>query len=181
MQGLVQKSIMTPEDCLGVDLVDYLLDLGFDCEIVDQYMGGEDIDLDILGDDGHPEYNETFDKWWDGLTTCVEMYNGEQKISFNWSTAEIVHHSNLPDKVLKDVQDFIDNYGEVRFVPVPEDSDFEALNPENEKEVPSLETVRLDQEEVRGIIQKNFSENLVNIDDLLKKINEEYRGSTEEE
>ena len=172
---------MTPEDCLGVDLVDYLLDLGFDCEIGEEYVGDEDIDLNILGDDGHPEHNETFEKWYDNLMTCVRMYNGEQEINFNWSTGEIHSHSNLPDKVLKDVQDFIDNYGEVRFVPVPEDSDFEDLDPENEKEVPSLETVRFEKEEMRESIRDILSENLVTIEDLVNKINDSLRESGEEE
>ena len=172
---------MTPEDCLGVDLVDYLIDLGFICEIADEYMGEEDIDLEILGDDNHPEYDATFEIWWDGLTTCVHMYNGEQNIQFNWSTSEIIGHSNLPEKVLKDVQDFLNNFGQVRFVSVPDNSDYKPLSPENEKEVPRLETVRFEKEELRESIREYFNENLATIEDLVKKINNSMKESDEEE
>ena len=177
--------MFNPIECLGQDLFDYLTDLGFEAEVIEVDDGNalEFSDYGILNDESHPDYDDIFEKWFDNLFTCVRMSNEEglQEIYFNWSTGEIHEHSNLPEKVLKDVQDFMENYGEVRFVPIPDNSDYEASDSENEKEVPSLETVRLEKEEVREIIQKYFSENLVTMEDLVKKINDSLKESGEEE
>ena len=177
--------MFNPIECLGQDLFDYLTDLGFEAEVVEVDDGKalEFSDYRILNDESHPDYDDMFEKWFDNLFTCIRMSNEEgfQEIYFIWSTGEIHKHSNLPDKVLTDVQDFMENYGEIRFIPIPDNSDYEVSDSENEKEIPPLETVSLNKEEIRKNIRKYFSENLVTIDDLLKKINDSLKESGEEE
>jgi hypothetical protein len=162
-----------PVDCLGQDLLDYLTDLEFDCEFVSEYLGDKDIDVTILEDDGHPDHKETFEEWYEGCRLCIHMYNGKEEITFNWGTAEIVSHSISSEKVLKNVQDFIENYGEIQYVRIPDNSDNDVSNPADETEVPSLEATEFDSDgKLRENIQKYFADNPVTIQDILRKIND---------
>ena len=172
-----------PIECLGQDLFDYLTDLGFEAEMIEVHDGKaeEFSDYGILTDESHPDHDDIFEKWFDNLFTCVRMYNGEQDIYFNWSTGEIHEHSNLPEKVLKDVQDFMENYGEIRYIPIPDNSDYDTSDSENQKDITPLETVSLNKEKISKSIRKFLSENLVTTEDLLKKINDSLKESHEEE
>ena len=125
--GPLKSHVFDPVDCLGQDLLDYLTDLGFLCEIVSEYLGDEDIDWTILDDENHPDHEDTFEKYFEGSRLCVHMSKDNREITFNWSTGEIVSHSPLPEKVLNDVNDFIDNYGQVRYVRIPEKSEMQDL------------------------------------------------------
>jgi hypothetical protein len=177
-----------PVDCLGQDLFDYLTDLGFICEIVSEYLGYEEIDYSILEDDSHPDHDEVFEEWYEGCETCVRCLktgdssykstsfftDGGMEIMISWGKGEIVNISAVPSKIIYDVRRFLENYGEIRYVGVPDNSNFENPNPEDETEVPSLEVAHLTGSDgkLKEKIREYFSENQGNWDGILQKIND---------
>ena len=40
--------MFSPEDCIGIEATDYLLDLGFDFSVDSEYVGHEELDFEVL-------------------------------------------------------------------------------------------------------------------------------------
>ena len=190
----LKLDVFSPADCLGPDLLNYLEDLGFMSEMISVYLGDEELDPDITGDDGHPDHAEALEELMEGSCLCIRMYRERDEIIFNWGTAEIVSHSPLPEKMLKDVNEFIDNYNQIKYFQNAHfESEFQVSNPEDETEIPSLEPVIPNLEQMvldndgkfNEKIRKYFSENQMTIQDILREINsslhEENPGKSDEE
>lgn len=102
--------MFSPEDCIGVQATDYLLDLGFIVEVFNEYVGDVVLDDKILGNDGHPEHDEMLTEYVENLETRLGWYSGDQELIISWSRGEILSHSkNLSTKIIDTVKSFIDD------------------------------------------------------------------------
>ena len=99
-----------PEDCIGIQATDYLLDLGFIVEVFHEYVGDVVLDDKILANDGHPEHDEMLTKYVENLETRLGWYSGDKELIISWSSGEILSHSNnLSTKIIDTVKSFIDD------------------------------------------------------------------------
>lgn len=99
-----------PEDCIGIQATDYLLDLGFIVEVFNEYVGDVILDDKILQNDGHPEHDEMFTEYVENLETRLRWFSGDEELIISWSSGEILSHSkNLSTKIIDTVKSFIDD------------------------------------------------------------------------
>ena len=102
--------MFNPEDCIGIQATDYLLDLGFIVEVLNEYVGDVVLDDKILANDGHPEHDEMLTEYVGNLETRLGWYSGDQELIISWSSGEILSHSNnLSTKIIDTVKSFIDD------------------------------------------------------------------------
>lgn len=117
---------MTPEDSIGIDATDYLLDLGFDCGPSIEYFGDCIIDEKILADDSHPEHSEMLQEYIENSCDCIEWYSGKHVISISWSNAEIISYSDdFPPEILSTLKEFIDSQNKIIYISNQKLSEFE--------------------------------------------------------
>ena len=102
--------MFNPEDCIGIQATDYLLDLGFIVEVLNEYVGDVVLDDKILANDGHPEHDEMLTEYVENLETRLGWYSGDQELIISWSSGEIISHSkNVSTKIIDTVKSFIDD------------------------------------------------------------------------
>ena len=109
--------MFSPEDCIGIEATDYLLDLGFDFSVGSEYVGEEELDSEILEDDGHPQHPAALEKLFENteIQICCSMDQHHLKIS--WSDAEILSVSdNFPAKILSTFKAFLENDDSIVYV-----------------------------------------------------------------
>ncbi len=109
--------MFSPEDCIGIEATDYLLDLGFDFSVDSEYVGNEELDLEVLQDDGHPQHPAALEELFENseIQICCTMDQHHLKIS--WSSAEILSVSdNFPPKILSTFKAFLGNDDSIVYV-----------------------------------------------------------------
>ena len=93
-----------PEECIGIEATDYLIEQGFACFAESVYEGPADIitDGNINFDDTHPQHDELMEEFVEHSVTVVVFTRDESSISFGWSSGEIRSVSeNFPKDILK--------------------------------------------------------------------------------
>jgi len=93
-----------PEECIGVETTDYLIEQGFTAFAESVYEGPDDIitDGEINFDDTHPRHDELMEQFVEHSVTVIVFTREEASISFGWSTGEIRSISeNFPKNILK--------------------------------------------------------------------------------
>ena len=109
--------MFSPEDCIGIPATDYLLDLGFICEHEEIYTGGENLDEEILSNDGHPNHSEMLEEYMENSQTCIRWYLDQHHITFLWSSAEISSISDdFPKEILSTIKDFLDEETNITYI-----------------------------------------------------------------
>ena len=105
------------EDCIGIEVTDYLLALGFEFYVDSVYVGHEELDLEVLQDDGHPQHPAALEELFENseIQICCTMDQHHLKIS--WSSAEILSVSdNFPPKILATFKAFLGNDDSIVYV-----------------------------------------------------------------
>ena len=93
-----------PEDCIGIEATDYLIEQGFTAFAESEYEGPDDIitDGEINFDDTHPQHDELMEQFVEHSVTVIVFTNDEASISFGWSSGEIRSISeNFPKNILE--------------------------------------------------------------------------------
>ena len=109
--------MFSPEDCIGIEATDYLLDLGFEFSVDSVYVGHEELDFEVLKDDGHPQHPAALEDLCENteLQICCTMDQHHLKIS--WSSAEILSASdNFPAKILSTLKAFLENGDSIVYI-----------------------------------------------------------------
>lgn len=102
--------MFSPEDCIGVQATDYLLDLGFTVEDFSEYIGDEIIDDSILQDDAHPGHSDMLTEYIENSETRLRWFSADEELIISWSSGEIISHSkNFSTKIIDTVKSFIDD------------------------------------------------------------------------
>ena len=106
-----------PEESIGIEATEYLLDLGFMCEPVSVYMGEKTLDQDILDDDGHPEHSTMLEELCENSETCIHFYLNEYHLEILWSNADIISVSdNFPLEIISTLNDFLDDSKSIVYI-----------------------------------------------------------------
>lgn len=117
---------LIPEDSIGIDATDYLLDLGFDCASTMEYIGDCIIDEKIIADDSHPEHSEMLREYIENSDDCIEWYSGKHVISIRWSSGKIISYSDdFPPEILSTLKKFIDSKNKIIYISNQKLSEFE--------------------------------------------------------
>ena len=93
-----------PEECIGIEATDYLIEQGFTCFAESVYEGPDDIitDGEINFDDTHPKHDELMEQFVEHSVTVIVFTRDEASISFGWSSGKIRSISeNFPHDILK--------------------------------------------------------------------------------
>ena len=93
-----------PEECIGKEATDYLIEQGFTAFVESVYEGPEDIitDGNINFDDTHPQHDELMEQFVEHSVTVLVFTRDESSIRFGWSTGEIRSISeNFPTDILE--------------------------------------------------------------------------------
>jgi hypothetical protein len=109
--------MFSPEDCIGIEATDYLMDLGFDFSVDSEYVGDVELDLELLGDDANPEHSAALEELFENteMHICCTMDQHHLKIS--WSSAEILSVSdNFPAKILSTLKAFLENGDSIVYI-----------------------------------------------------------------
>ena len=100
--------MFSPEDCIGIKATDYLLDLGFDISVKSEYVGDEDLDPEILEDDGHPEHSAALEELFENSEMNIYCTMGQHRLVVSWHSAEILSASNdFPTKIISTFKAFL--------------------------------------------------------------------------
>ena len=106
-----------PEDSIGVEATDYLLDLGFDCEPSVEYFGDCIINQNILEDDGHPEHSKMLNEYVENSHVCMQWVSGKHVLAIRWDSAEIISYSDdFPPEIISTLKEFLDPDKEIIYV-----------------------------------------------------------------
>ena len=93
-----------PEECIGIEATDYLIEQGFTALAESVYEGPDDIitDGEINFDDTHPQHDELMEQFVEHSVTVIIFTRDETSITFRWSSGEIRSISeNFPKDILK--------------------------------------------------------------------------------
>ena len=93
-----------PEECIGIEATDYLIEQGFTAFAESVYEGPDDIinDGEINFDDTHPQHDELMEQFVEYSVTVIVFTRDESSISFGWSSGEIRSISeNFPKDILE--------------------------------------------------------------------------------
>ena len=93
-----------PEECIGIEATDYLIEQGFTAFAESKYEGPDDIITDgkINFDDTHPRHDELIEQFVENSVTVVVFTRDEISITFGWSSGEIRSISeNFPKDILE--------------------------------------------------------------------------------
>ena len=96
-----------PEECIGIEATDYLIEQGFTAFVESVYEGPDDIitDGEINFDDTHPQHDELMEQFVEHSVTVIVFTRDEVSISFEWSSGEIRSISEIfPKDILKHVK-----------------------------------------------------------------------------
>ena len=96
-----------PEECIGIEATDYLIEQGFTAFAESVYEGPDDIitDGEINFDDTHPQHDELMEQFVEDSVTVIVFTREEVSISFGWSSGEIRSISeNFPKDILEHVK-----------------------------------------------------------------------------
>ena len=96
-----------PEECIGIEATDYLIEQGFTCFAESVYEGPDDIITDgvINFDDMHPQHDELMEQFVEHSVTVIVFTRDEASISFGWSSGAIRSISeNFPKDILEHVK-----------------------------------------------------------------------------
>ena len=96
-----------PEECIGIEATDYLMEQGFTAFAESVYEGPDDIitDGDINFDDTHPQFSELMEQFVEHSVTVIVFTRDEASINFGWSFGEIRSISeNFPNDILEHVK-----------------------------------------------------------------------------
>jgi hypothetical protein len=99
-----------PEECIGIEATDYLIEQGFTAFAESVYEGPDDIitDGEINFDDTHPRHNEFMQQFVEHSVTVIIFTGDEASISFGWSSGEIRSISeNFPKDILEHLNKLI--------------------------------------------------------------------------
>ena len=80
-----------PEECIGIEATDYLIEQGFKAFAESVYEGPDGIITDevINFDDTHPQHDELMEQFVEHSVTVIVFTRNEASISFGWSSGEI--------------------------------------------------------------------------------------------
>ena len=80
-----------PEECIGIEATDYLIEQGLTAYAESVYEGPDDIITDgvINFDDTHPQHDELMEQFVEHSVTVIVFTRDDASISFGWSTGEI--------------------------------------------------------------------------------------------
>ena len=93
-----------PEECIGIEATDYLIEQGFTAFVESVYEGPDDIitDGEINFDDTHPQHDELMEQFVEHSVTVIVFTRDEEYIRFGWSSGEIRSISeNFPNDILE--------------------------------------------------------------------------------
>ena len=93
-----------PEECIGIEATDFLIEQGFTCFVESVYEGPDDIitDGEINFDDTHPQHDELMEQFVEHSVSVIVFTREEASISFGWSSGEIRSISeNFPKNILE--------------------------------------------------------------------------------
>ena len=93
-----------PEECIGIEATDYLIEQGFTAFAESEYEGSDDIITEgvINFDDTHPQHDELMEQFVEHSVTVIVFTNNEASIGFGWSSGEIRSISeNFPNDTLE--------------------------------------------------------------------------------
>ena len=93
-----------PEECIGIEATDYLIEQGFTAFAESVYEGPDDIitDGEINFDDTHPQFSELMEQFVEHSVTVIVFTRDEASISIGWSSGEIRSISdNFPNDILE--------------------------------------------------------------------------------
>ena len=102
-----------PEECIGIEATDYLIEQGFTCFVESEYEGPDDIitDGNIDFDDTHPQHDELMEQFVEHSVSVIVFTRDEASISFGWSSGEIRSISrNFPKDVLKHLKKLLHDF-----------------------------------------------------------------------
>ncbi len=109
--------MFSPEDCIGIPATDFLLDLGFICEPDEIYTGEDNLDEEILSNDGHPAHSEMLEEYLENTQACIRWFLGQHHITFQYSNAEIVSISDgFPKDILSTIKDFLNDETDITYI-----------------------------------------------------------------
>jgi len=109
--------MFTPEDCIGIKATDYLLDLGFDISVDSEYVGDEDLDSEILEDDGHPEHSAALEELCENIEMHICCTMDQHRLVINWHSAEILSVSDdFPAKIISTFKAFLDGGDSIVYI-----------------------------------------------------------------
>ena len=93
-----------PEECIGIEATDYLIEQGFTAFAESVYEGPDDniTDGEINFDDTHPKHDELMEQFVEHSVTVIVFTRDEASIRFGWSSGEIRSISeNFPKEILE--------------------------------------------------------------------------------
>ena len=93
-----------PEECIGIEATDYLIEQGFTAYAESVYEGSDEIitDGELNFDDTHPQHDELIEQFVEDSVTVIVFTRDDVSISFGWSSGEIRSISeNFPKDILK--------------------------------------------------------------------------------
>ena len=93
-----------PEECVGIEATDYLIEQGFIAFVESVYEGPNDIisDGNINFDDTHPQHDELMEQLVEHSVTVIAFTREQDSIRFGWSSGEIHSISdNFPKEILE--------------------------------------------------------------------------------
>ena len=99
-----------PEECIGIEATDYLIEQGFTAFVESVYEGPDDIitDGEINFDDTHPRHDELMEQFVEHSVTVIVFTRDEASISFGWSSGEIRSISeNFPKDILEHLKNLL--------------------------------------------------------------------------
>ena len=109
--------MFSPEDSIGIEATNYLLDLGFIFSVDSAYVGELRLDLRILKDDGHPEHAAVLDEFLENSETHIHCTMEQHRLEINWSNAEIISISaDFPPKILSTFKAFLENDDSIVYI-----------------------------------------------------------------
>ena len=102
-----------PEECIGIEATDYLIEQGFTAFAESVYEGPDDIITDgaISFDDTHPQFSELMEQFVEHSVTVIVFTHDEASINFEWSSGEIRSISeNFPKNILEHLKKLLDAF-----------------------------------------------------------------------
>lgn len=109
--------MFSPEDCIGIEATDYLLDLGFEISVDSEYVGNEELDLEALQDDVHPQHPAALEELFENSETQICCTMDQHRLVISWSNSEIRSVSdNFPAKILSTFKAFLENDNSIVYI-----------------------------------------------------------------
>ena len=95
-----------PEECIGIEATDYLIEQGFTCFVESVYEGPDDIitDGEINFDETHPQHDELMEQFVEHSVTVIVFTRDEASNSFGWSSEEI---RSISEDFPKDILEYL--------------------------------------------------------------------------